>query len=72
MPKNGWLGMPTSMRFSASPTITFFCFAQVLSPLLRSLLTFHNGTTAFLRKNTQPLRLETKNILPFPTNVFSL
>ena len=37
MPKNGWLGMPTSMRFSASPTITFFCFAQVLSPLLRSL-----------------------------------
>lgn len=28
MPKNGWLGMPTSMRFSASPTITFFYFAQ--------------------------------------------
>ena len=35
MPKNGWLGMPTSMRFSASPIITFFCFAQVLAVMVK-------------------------------------
>lgn len=68
MPKKSWLGMPTSTRFSASPTITFFCFAQDF----QAVPNLHNGTTAFLGASTQPLRLETKNILPFPTNVFSL
>lgn len=46
--KHALFCIPNQYLFSASHKI------------FRSLLTFHNGTTAFLGTSTQPIRLETK------------